>query len=359
MKISSSLIIQPIRLFDNHKIMEIAMNVGFFKRCKGVLPDTILKVFTLGLLNIPHPSLSHVASKYEEYQSGLTISKEAIHKRLEKSSFLLQEVFKYIMCQTMEKIIPVKTADILAQFKNVKVCDSTKITLPDKLADLYPGLGGRNAKASLKIHGVYSLISSGFSSIELTKAPGADTTYTERLLSLVDPDELLITDLGYFDKDFFQNLSNKSCYYLSRIKKNTIVYVERAGQLVKIYLTDLLKGYMVDTEVFLGISYRKQLKCRLITVRLPEEVANQRRCKANQKAKSQRKQLSDKETELLAWNIIITNTTKKQIPAEAACDLYRARWQIELIFKSLKSYLNIDKVGVCGRYQLECLYMAI
>ncbi|SKC59339.1 transposase, partial [Maledivibacter halophilus] len=36
-------------------------------------------------------------------------------------------------------------------------------------------------------------------------------------------------------------------------------------------------------------------------------------------------------------------------------DIYRARWQIELVFKSLKSYLNIDKIGNPGQYQLECL----
>ena len=335
--------------------MEIAMKTGFLKRKKGALPNTVLKVFTLGLLNIPHPSLSQIASKCEEFQSGLTISKEALHKRLEKASLFLQEVFKYIMHQTMNQVIPVKTAAILTQFKDVKVCDSTKITLPDKLVDVYPGLGGRNAKSSLKIQGVYSLISSGFSSVELTKAPGADTTYTDDLLSLVHKDELLITDLGYFDKTFFKSLSDKGSYYLSRVKKNSVVYVEKSGQLTKVDITDLLKGTVVDTEIFLGISYKEQLKCRLIAVRLPEEVLNQRRRKGNQKAKLQGKQLSTKETELLAWNIVITSTTKEQLTAEAACDLYRARWQIELVFKALKSYLNIDKVGSSGKYQLECL----
>ena len=128
MKIPSSLIIQFIRLFDNSKIMEIAIKTGLLKRKKGVLPDTILKVFTLGLLNILNPSLSQIASKCEEFQSGLTISKEAVYKRLEKSSLFLQDVFKFIMQQTMNKVIPVKTATILTQFKDVKVCDSTKIT---------------------------------------------------------------------------------------------------------------------------------------------------------------------------------------------------------------------------------------
>lgn len=192
------------------------------------------------------------------------------------------------------------------------------------MVDIYPGLGGYNAKSSLKIQEVYSLISSGFSSIELIKAPGADTTYTDDLLSLVDKGELLITDLGYFDKTFFQNLSDKGSYYLSRIKKNSVVYVEKTEQLTKVDVTDLLKGTVVNTEKFLGISYKKQLKCRLVAVRLPENVVNQRRRKTNQKAKAKGKQLSDKETELLAWNIVITNTTKEQLSAEAACDLYRA-----------------------------------
>lgn len=355
MKIPSSLIIQFIRLFDNNKIMEIAIRIGFLKRKKGVLPDTILKVFTFGLINIPNPSLSQVASKCEELQPGLSISKEAIYKRLNKSSLLLQESFKNIMQKTMNKVIPIKTASILTQFKDVKICDSTKITLPNKLASLYPGLGGRNAKSALKIQGVYSLISSGFSNIELTKAPGADTTYTDRLLTKVNKGELLITDLGYFSKTFFRDLSAKGSYYLSRIKKNSVIYLEESGQLKKVELTDLLKGNVVDREIFLGISYKKQLKCRLVAIPLPEKIVNERRRKAKKKAKSQGKQLSKKESELLAWNIIITNTTKEQISSEAVCDLYRARWQIELVFKSLKSYLNLDKVGNCGKRQLECL----
>lgn len=45
--------------------------------------------------------------------------------------------------------------------------------------------------------------------------------------------------------------------------------------------------------------------------------------------------------------------------AEAVCDLYRARWQIELVFKACKSYLKIDKLGDSEPYQLECLIYGI
>ena len=112
---------------------------------------------------------------------------------------------------------------------------------------------------------------------------------------------------------------------------------------------------IVDKDVFIGVNYKLQLKCRLIAIRLPEEVVNERRRKANQKAKVQRKQLTKEEIELLAFNILITNADRSMIPSEATSDLYRARWQIELVFKACKSYLKLDKVGLCGRYQLECL----
>lgn len=238
----------------------------------------------------------------------------------------------------------------------VTICDNTKITLLDKLAEIWPGLGGRNAKASLKIQGVYSLLSSSFTSIELTEAPGSDTIYSEKLLSLVDKGELLITDLGYYFKDFFNRISEKGAYFLTRIRTNTVLSQEKDGDIKNFSLAQFLKGRdIIDEEVLIGVVYQKQLKCRFVAIRLPEVVINERRRKANQKAKTQGKQLSKDKIEILAFNIIIANISKNQLPPEAILNLYRARWQIELVFKLCKSYLKLDKIGLCGQHQLEYL----
>ncbi len=356
MKISSSLIIPFIRFFSNTKIMEIAQNTGFLKRKRDILPETFVKVFVFKLATVINPSLKQIASMCEEIQPGLTISKTAIHKRLPSASLFLQSIFAETMKMTIKKAMPAKAANILSTFSDVKICDSTKITLPDKLKDIWPGIGGKNAKSAIKIQGVYSLVSSCFSSIELTRSPGVDTTYSSQLLKLVNKDELLITDLGYFYKDFFRKLSAKGAYFLSRIRTNTVIYEINNDQANIINLAKFLNGKsIVDQDVLVGVSYQPQLKCRLIAIRLPEDVVNERRRKANKKAKISGKQLTKDETELLAFNIIVTNADRSIIPAEAACDIYRARWQIELLFKACKSYLKLDKVGLCGRYQLECL----
>lgn len=278
MKISSSLIINVIRFLNHIKIMEIAKNIGFTKRRTMLMPETLVKVFTFGLINIANPSLNEIASKCEALQPGLQISKVAIHKRLKKTSKLLEEVFKETMHLTINNMLTAKTTKIFSQFKDVKICDSTKITLPDKLSNIWPGLGGSNAKSALKIQGVYSLVSSLFGSIELTKAPGPDTTYTDKLLTLIDKNELLITDLGYFSKAFFEKLADKGAYYLTRIHKKTMIYIQNNSILEKIDIVELLKNKtVVDKEVFIGFKYKKQLKCRLVAIRLPEKVVRERR----------------------------------------------------------------------------------
>ncbi|OCL25393.1 hypothetical protein U472_13665 [Orenia metallireducens] len=84
---------------------------------------------------------------------------------------------------SLKNTITTETAQILCQFKDVKIYDSTKISLPDKLAESWPGLDGRNAKSSLKIQIAYILLSKSITNLKLTKFPGTDTFYTEQIIT--------------------------------------------------------------------------------------------------------------------------------------------------------------------------------
>lgn len=66
-----------------------------------------------------------------------------------------------------------------------------------------------------------------------------------------------------------------------------MIYIENKDTLKKIDIAQFLKNKtVVDEQVLIGTKYKKQLKCRLVAIRLPEEVVNQRRRKANKKSKS-------------------------------------------------------------------------
>jgi hypothetical protein len=95
-------------------------------------------------------------------------------------------------------------------------------------------------------------------------------------------------------------------------------------------------GKIVDVMVQIG--KEQCLPCRLIAWRLPEEQANRRRHKLRQE--TLRKYNREPSVERLAWcdwTILVTSVPEDLLTAPEAIVLYRARWQIELLFKRWKS----------------------
>jgi hypothetical protein len=100
--------------------------------------------------------------------------------------------------------------------------------------------------------------------------------------------------------------------------RSIVVYGKIGGELVPLRLCGLRKD---------GDSERKGLK------RLKKE--NQR--------KQQGKEVSEKQAE---WNkyIIVMTSLGAEVSASSVLELYRARWQIELVFKRLKSLFGYNGV---------------
>ena len=103
--------------------------------------------------------------------------------------------------------------EVLKQFRDVYICDSSVISLPDKLESKHKGLGGTNAKATVKIQAVFSVISRTFKIIEILAATGNDSSKTTDLAAKLLARELIIFDLGYYNVkafcDFWCDYQNK------------------------------------------------------------------------------------------------------------------------------------------------------
>ena len=101
------------------------------------------------------------------------------------------------------------------------------------------------------------------------------------------------------------------------------------------------QGCQVDLPVTHGETNR--LPVRLLAVRVPQEVADQRRRKLREEARDKGRQVSARRLALAAWVILITNAPPELVSLEAALVLGRVRWQIELLFKLWKSHGHIDQ----------------
>ena len=77
---------------------------------------------------------------------------------------------------------------------------------------------------------------------------------------------------------------------------------------------------------------------------MTDEQAIGRRRKANLLAKSHKYKSSSRKQRLLDWSIFITNISEDMVNAEHIMIIYRARWQIELLFKLYKSHAKIENL---------------
>jgi hypothetical protein len=153
---------------------------------------------------------------------------------------------------------------------------------------------------------------------------------------------LRIADLGYFDLDDFAQLSQRNVYWLSRLQPKTAVFDAEDGR--RLNLVSWLKDQeadLIDWPVELGV--RQRLAARLVAIRVPEAVAEQRRQRLRKKAQKKGKKASAEQLALCAWTLLVTNLPVELVSVREMVVLSRCRWQIELLFKVWKSDGGLDK----------------
>jgi len=101
----------------------------------------------------------------------------------------------------------------------------------------------------------------------------------------------------------------------------------------------------------------KRIEGYLHAIPLPKEKAKEARRKARQRAKKKGRTASKRVLYISGWVLIFTSLPLEVINTKAASDIYRVRWQVELVIKRMKSLLNIDKLRAFKESKLADLYL--
>jgi hypothetical protein len=103
----------------------------------------------------------------------------------------------------------------------------------------------------------------------------------------------------------------------------------------------------------------ERLAVRVVATPMPPEAAKRAQQQKERRAKS-RKRTPAASTKLLAgWLLLVTTLDAQAWPAEAVTRLYRARWQVELVFKRLKQLLRVRPVRCKRRDMAEATVRAL
>lgn len=314
--------------------VEAGKTSGIIVRRRKFSESSLARTFVLGFLRNPEASdedLSQIA-----VQCGVDVTPQAIEQRYSPK---LVRFLKELFCAAAQRIVGSgkSLAPLLERFTTVTVLDSSTITLPDDQQAEYPGCGGSygGGAAALKLQTELDLRSGAVTHIEIEPGRIPDGA-TSRQNVRRAPGSLRITDLGYFSLAVFAAMTQAGEYFLSRLQFPTSVLSPAGTRLDLLHWLAEQAVPFVDQQVRLGD--KQQFLCRLIAWRLPEEQANRRRqrlCYEN--VRKYGKMPQAKRLAWCDWTILVTNVPREKMNPQEAVVLYRARWQVELLFKRWKS----------------------
>lgn len=313
---------------------QAAQTSGVIVRQRKFTSFSLARTFVLGFLQNPEASDEELAQL--AVQCGADVTPQAVEQRHTPK---LVQFLKELFCGASKMVVgsDKALAPLLERFPSVTVLDSTTITLPDSLKDEFPGCGGSygGGAAAMKLQTELDLRSGAILHVEIEPGRSPDAA-TSRQDVRRGKGSLRIADLGYFNVAVFADMAAAGEYFLSRLQFGTQVMLP-TGDGVEL-LTWLAKqpGRCVDQPILLGKTQR--LACRLIAWRLPKEQADRRRQKLREEMLSRKgKEPSAERLAWCDWTILVTNVPVELMTVEEAIVLYRARWQVELLFKRWKA----------------------
>jgi len=110
-------------------------------------------------------------------------------------------------------------------------------------------------------------------------------------------------------------IDQKGAYFITRYSPHTALW--SADDIKRIELEKILQhvwGNIYCQEVIMGAEPKKQVRCRLICLRVPEQVANERRRKLKRAAQKRRRTPSKTMLAMCDWILMITNIPEELLP---------------------------------------------
>ena len=324
------------KLFPKEWLRNAAKETGLIKRERKIEAFVMLwtLVFSFGV-HLPR-NLANMKRKYEK-ASKKEIAESSWYMRFTPE---LVEFLKVCVTHAIEQLASEQNkvlSEKLAKFKDVLIQDSTIIRLHKSLAKKWPAARSKTVAAGVKVGMLVSAVANSPKSIGIY----AETTNELKTLRIGPwiKDRILLIDLGFYKHQLFAKIKQNEGYFVSRLKESADpliidVYNTCPGNSIDVkgkYLSEILtklKRQVLDVEVEISFkkpNYNGKSKTRMDTERF-RLVA-----------------VYDEDEE--NYHVYLTNISKEDLIPEDVAKLYGARWDIELIFKELKSRYDLDVIN--------------
>ena len=331
-------------MFSPEFLRKTAIDTGLIKRERKIDAVIMFWVLTLSFGVRLQRTLASLKRSYE---------KEA-HEKLSDSSWYyrftpeLVAFLKACVIHGIEYLAQEQSHNLnkkLFKFQDVLIQDSTIVRLHTSLAKLYPAARSKGEAAGLKIAVLVSAVGN---------TPESISIYKERTNELktirVGPwikGKILLIDLGFYKYQLFARIAENGGFFVSRSKDNSNPLIIKANRTWRGQSIDVCGTYLQDVL--------PKLQRQILDVNV--EVSFKRRAYNGVRRQDTHRfrlvAIYNDEDE--KYHTYITNINSDILEPEDIGKLYGARWDIELMFKELKSRYALDALDTKNPQIIEAL----
>lgn len=323
------------------QLEQTAREEEFIQRARKIDPVAFFWTLVLGFGMGAEKSFASLRRCYELH-TGTKLVPSAFYDRFTPA---LSRWLQRILLEVLQKTAaPVRAlGGRLSSFIDLMAIDGTIVRLHDLLESEYAASRTNHTKAAAKLTVVMSVTGKGAHSVQLSAGRRNDS----KLLH-VGPwvkGRLLLFDLGYYGYRLFENIGLQGGFFVTRLKTNanpTIVAVHGGG-----------KG-----DAALEGQPLQDVLARLRRAVLDATVRVRYKNKRGRHVHAEFRLVALRNSETGEYHLYVTNVPQDRLSAEDIGKTYAVRWEIEILFRQLKSQFRLEDMPSAKKEAVHALLYA-
>lgn len=305
------------------QLEETARSWGAIQRVRAV--DKASTLLRLALVyGFCGYSLRRTAA-WAEVAEVASLSDVALLKRFRKASEWLGHLLGTKLAERVTPLAPNRS--------RLRLIDATTVSTPGSTG------------TDWRVHVDFDLGALAISEIQLTQVEGGESL----LRYDFDPGELVVADRGYAHRGGLAHVLDAKANFIVRLNWATVPLQSPGG--LPFDLLAAVRGLKETRAVAFDVEIQPSARdglpaipIRLVALRKSPEAAEESQRKLLAEASRKSKRIQPQTLELANYVLVLTSTSAADFSPEQVLEIYRFRWQIELVFKRLKSLLRLDQL---------------
>lgn len=325
-----------------------AQKVQLIQRRGKVTGANLCQTLVFGWWENPEATLEELTQVGRSV--GLEITPQGLDQRwTEKTAAYLKQVLEDVVATKIrghEGELPGMSA-----FSHVYVEDSSVVTLPKAMAEVWQGLGGKGTGSAVKLQTRLDLKQGELDGPHLADGKTHDRAVAHLSHPKVEQGSLHLRDVGYWKLSDWQEAAEQEYSLILRMKASTHFWFEGKAWTAAQWC-GACKATPFDCSILLGSN--DKIPVRFIGVRASDKVAQERRRKLKRSCQERGQVASLESLALCDWTLIVTNLPVERLSIRDALIWLGVRWQIELLFKLWKSVGKINQSRSKKPWRILC-----